>query len=359
MPTYKKPRCFIAMAFAKEDTDFFYENLVLPVLRENNITPIIINRQQSNEDLNIQIIEQLKNADFCIADLSYTRPSVYFEAGFAERTIPVIYTVRKDHLDKGQPDELRVHFDLQMKPIIDWSSPEDKTFRKRLEDRVRATFLNQWKRKSNKQAQIKKSIEKFEALPLEERLILLRRKSFYALRKIGFSLSDWKSVMAEIYSREYTRSAITKGFVNYIAAMKSDKKSAQCVSIQSFESVLKKDLTQLYNLYFATGAWSLPIDHETLSKVNKFSHDAIILSLKPVPASRIENVFRHVEVVDKASLYSLNRIEDYSRPNSSGNKIKHFVNSTTRFHFLTGINSELHLKQQLDKIMKNIDTNVD
>ena len=62
MPTRKKPRCFIAMAFGREDTDLFYDNLVLPTLKKNNVTPIIINRRMSNDDLNIQIIEQLGKA---------------------------------------------------------------------------------------------------------------------------------------------------------------------------------------------------------------------------------------------------------------------------------------------------------
>jgi hypothetical protein len=34
---------------------------------------------------------------YCSADLRYARPSVYFEAGYAERSVPVIYTVRRDH----------------------------------------------------------------------------------------------------------------------------------------------------------------------------------------------------------------------------------------------------------------------
>ena len=59
MPKLNKPICFIAMAFEHDDTDTLYESQILPVLKRNNVTPIIINRRQSNDDLNIQIIEQL------------------------------------------------------------------------------------------------------------------------------------------------------------------------------------------------------------------------------------------------------------------------------------------------------------
>ena len=59
---------------------------------------MIINRREDNRDINHQIIEQLNACDFCITDLTYTRPSVYFEAGYAQRAVDVIYTVRSDHL---------------------------------------------------------------------------------------------------------------------------------------------------------------------------------------------------------------------------------------------------------------------
>jgi len=121
----EKPTCFVAMAFGKEDTEKLYDNLMLPVLNKLNIRPVIINRQESNDDLNLQIIEELEKCDFAIADLTYARPSVYFEAGFAQRAVEVIYTVRADHLKNSQPDALRVHFDLQMKNLITWSGTDD------------------------------------------------------------------------------------------------------------------------------------------------------------------------------------------------------------------------------------------
>ena len=124
------------MAFDHADTDLLYEKQIEPVLRKNGVIPIIINRRQSNDDLNNQIIRQLKICDFCVADLTYTRPSVYFEAGFAERSVEVIYTARKDHLDRGAPEDRRVHFDLQMKPLITWSTATDRTFGIRLEKRL-------------------------------------------------------------------------------------------------------------------------------------------------------------------------------------------------------------------------------
>jgi hypothetical protein len=75
----------------------------------------------------------------CCNGVTYARPSVYYEAGFAEREIPVIYTVRRDHLALRVDDEFgvfRVHFDLLMKNLIDWTDPSDQTFVARLARRV-------------------------------------------------------------------------------------------------------------------------------------------------------------------------------------------------------------------------------
>ena len=141
MAIRRKPRCFVAMAFAKDDTDAIYDQAIEPVLRRNGIIPVIINRQENNLDINIQIMHHLKSCDFCISDLTYARPSVYFEAGYAQRAVEVIYTVRGDHLKKGQPEDKRVHFDLQMKPLITWKDQSDSTFPTRLEQRIKQTFL--------------------------------------------------------------------------------------------------------------------------------------------------------------------------------------------------------------------------
>jgi hypothetical protein len=78
------------------------------------------------------------------ADLTYSRPSVYFEAGYAQRVVPVIYTVRRDHFKFKADDpngNLKVHFDLQMRNIIDWSSASDKRFPVRLRSRVTKVVL--------------------------------------------------------------------------------------------------------------------------------------------------------------------------------------------------------------------------
>lgn len=136
--------CFIAMAFGRDDIDWVYDRLIRPVLEERQITPVRVDRIEHNDHIDDRIIQEIRSASIAIADLTYSRPSVYYEAGFAERDIPVIYTVRRDHL-ASQPDDrfgnFRVHFDLLMKNVIDWGDPTDGTFATRLGRRLDDVLL--------------------------------------------------------------------------------------------------------------------------------------------------------------------------------------------------------------------------
>lgn len=178
------------MAFDHADTDELYERSIAPVLRSLGIVPVIINQHQSNDDLNHQIIQQLDECDLCIADLTYTRPSVYFEAGYAERLVPVIYTVRDDHLRRSQPDDARVHFDLQMKPLIRWSAGAETAFQTRLKRRIEATFLTSWRRAAAQDEQLAAARHSFSAQSLLARTVESRRILFTEYARAG--LKEWE-----------------------------------------------------------------------------------------------------------------------------------------------------------------------
>jgi hypothetical protein len=125
------------MPFGKQDCDMLYDRQIYPVLRKLNISPIRVDQREHKEDLNVYIIRMLNESDIALADLTYARPSVYYEAGYAESKIPIVYTARKDHLSRAQTDDnLRVHFDLEMKKIIHWRDVDDPSFGERLMRRV-------------------------------------------------------------------------------------------------------------------------------------------------------------------------------------------------------------------------------
>ena len=129
-------RCFVAMAIGRSETDRLYDRQIKPVLRTLGIRPIFMGTLEHNDDIDNRIIEEIQRCDLAIADLTFARPSVYFEAGFAQRTVPVVYTCRSDHLDPKAEDNLRVHFDLHMKPKVYWRTLEDPTFQTRLRRRI-------------------------------------------------------------------------------------------------------------------------------------------------------------------------------------------------------------------------------
>lgn len=132
-----RPKCFIAMAFGNRDKDGIYEECIKPSVESVGFSPRVVNRINYNNDIDDRIFQELDDCQLCVADLTYARPSVYYEAGYARaRSVPVVHTVRADHFGTKAPDNLRVHFDLQMKNIIDWKSQSDSKFLRRLKERL-------------------------------------------------------------------------------------------------------------------------------------------------------------------------------------------------------------------------------
>jgi nucleoside 2-deoxyribosyltransferase len=195
MPNTRPPstnlHCFVAMAFGHTDADAVYDS-VRKALKPIGIMTCRVDRIEHNDDIDKRIIAEIEAADFVLADLTYARPSVYFEAGYAQRSIPVIYIARQDHFKDKADDpngNLRVHFDLQMRNIVPWSSGRDRTFLKRLKARVKkviAPLLTQRKTQLESNRQIKA----FDRLSFQDKWKSLVKiaKAHFAHR--GYTLTD-------------------------------------------------------------------------------------------------------------------------------------------------------------------------
>ena len=131
-------QCFIAIRFGKDDTDAIYAKMVDTVTKLG-LRPRRIDRIEHIENINQKILSELDEADMVLADFTYARPSVYYEAGYAQRRIPVIYSCRKDHLHSRE-DSLKVHFDVDRYNIIFWENPDDLSFVPNLESRLRTVI---------------------------------------------------------------------------------------------------------------------------------------------------------------------------------------------------------------------------
>jgi hypothetical protein len=296
-----KPTCFIAMAFGREDTDLLYENLILPVLKSLNINPIIINRQEKNDDLNFQIIEELKACDFAIADLTYARPSVYFEAGFAQRAVEVIYTVRSDHLDNKNPDELRVHFDLQMKPLIIWSDIDDQKFSRKLSRRITKTFLQKWNLQKKEDEQKEVEEKTLNSLPQNSIEILLRKTAIEKLSKKNYK--KWIVKQSPNHPNYiYPEDMILQGRKNNIYSLKISQSEIKLVSINSFASATKGTLVDIIKHYDYFNI-RLTIDGFLKNGVS-VTVNHLIFSLRTIPDSRIKDVLPSFYKAPEYSIYS-------------------------------------------------------
>lgn len=182
-------KCFVASAFGHNDVDTIYDHAILPVLRELRIHPARVDRVEHNEDIDNRIFSLIDECQLCIADLTYARPSVYYEAGYAfGRGKPVIYICRSDHFRVREDDiygNLRVHFDLQMKNIIHWSQP-NVAFRKRLRSRLRYV-TRPLLREIQIEATRREHERDFASLSQNEKLLALSKKAVNLLRVRGYA----------------------------------------------------------------------------------------------------------------------------------------------------------------------------
>jgi hypothetical protein len=128
-------RCFVAMWFS-EKTRAAYENGIEPAVRDAGFDAIRIDKKEHNNEIPDEIIAEIRNCQFMVADFTGQRAGVYYEAGFAMGLgRPVIWCCCKDEIDKGM-----LHFDTNHKNHIGWETPEE--LRQRLCRRIRATILD-------------------------------------------------------------------------------------------------------------------------------------------------------------------------------------------------------------------------
>jgi hypothetical protein len=125
-------RCFVAMAFKDSLTLAFNDGIKAAIETDCGFTAIRMLELQHNDKICDRIIVELRKAQFVVADFTFQRGGVYFEAGFAAALgRPVIWTCKACHFD-------RLHFDTRQYNHIKWEHPED--LRTQLAARIRGTI---------------------------------------------------------------------------------------------------------------------------------------------------------------------------------------------------------------------------
>jgi hypothetical protein len=104
------------------------------VLAELDCYPRRIDKEAPLGDLVDQIKEEIRRANFIIADLTDERPSCYFEAGYAEALrVPVVYTASNQSVAKPGT-ATQIHFDILHENINFFSNCAE------LKDKIRRSF---------------------------------------------------------------------------------------------------------------------------------------------------------------------------------------------------------------------------
>lgn len=89
-------QAFVAMWF-HPDMDRPFDEGFAPALEATGYAPYRVDRAQHNNKIDFEIMAQIRRSKVLIADATGTRPSVYYEAGFAEGLgIPVLWCCCKD-----------------------------------------------------------------------------------------------------------------------------------------------------------------------------------------------------------------------------------------------------------------------
>ncbi|MBI5644385.1 MAG: hypothetical protein HY954_13040 [Deltaproteobacteria bacterium] len=124
---------FVAMWFDPDLKDI-YDTVIVPAICEAGYKPHRVDKKEHNNQIDNEIIAEIKKSRFVLADFTGHRGGVYFEAGFAKGLgIEVFWTCRKDHFDD-------LHFDIRQYNCIEWEDKGREEFKKRITFRIQSVL---------------------------------------------------------------------------------------------------------------------------------------------------------------------------------------------------------------------------
>jgi len=155
-------QCFVAM-WLEDEMLTVYEIAIKPAIeykeegqKESRFKALIIGEKEHTNDINDEIISEIRRSRFMVCDLTGYRGGVYWEAGFAYGLgLEVIYTCREDWIKKIKKEiknesgkihpiiQQGIHFDLEHRNRIEWKNDTKddlSKFEKDLRDRIKAVI---------------------------------------------------------------------------------------------------------------------------------------------------------------------------------------------------------------------------
>lgn len=276
----------MACAFEKDDVDEIYKNVILPILKSMKIKPYRVDKIEHNDDIDDKIIELLLKCDICIADLTYSRPSVYYEAGyFAGLKKSVIYIARRDHFSPKTEDisgNFKIHFDLQMKNIIPWSSTSrTNTFNKKLLSRLRLISkpliqrIEKEHKQERAQSDFSKLSQKEKELEIESQLIKFLNKESWIRNKVKET---------RYYNKVYTK--VTNKFINYIIPFITSSATKEYLRFRRIDWFTLKELE----------------NPETQVNLNM-----LFISIRSIPINRLEDMYPEAKPIVNGKILEITK----------------------------------------------------
>lgn len=313
-----KLRCFVAMAFGREDCDEWFA-AVQRVLKEK-FDLRRVDRLNHNMNIDQKILREIEDCDLVLADLTYARPSVYFEAGFAEaRGTPVVYSVRSDHLSPhgakraikslaqyGLPEEFweeeiatdalssrRVHFDVANRNIIPWALPVSKTTQDRLQARFALVARPLLRDKEQREA-FATAEHEFVQLSQQEKRQQLISEASKVVRRAGFEPATFYRASGPILYDYSFEGALATGTAALSLRRLGD--TVQALFVVTTDEATRSCFESLLHTHLDYPTWDLG---PTLSgrAVRKFEVRVLLLSTKRISPERVADklpCFRYV-----------------------------------------------------------------
>jgi len=128
---------FVAMAFRPELDSLYLA--IAEAITSAGFRPRRIDKHEYIGGVLDEIVAQIRDSRFLVADLTFNRGGVYYEAGFGRALgIPVIPTCRADQLQDDSKH--RIHFDMQHLNVIGWKKGKLLELTRRLTDRIVAVL---------------------------------------------------------------------------------------------------------------------------------------------------------------------------------------------------------------------------
>jgi hypothetical protein len=113
---------FIACAFGRPEVDLLFDREIAPACAALGLRAVKVDEIEPPTTITEEVLAGIRRARIVVADLTFARPSVYFEVGVAHGMgVHVVLTCRSDH-NRGTSDAQRVHFDLEQFKISYWSN---------------------------------------------------------------------------------------------------------------------------------------------------------------------------------------------------------------------------------------------